>query len=520
VSGGGRPVAADCDEAGGARRPQRLAGALLLVLAWGVALWGMRPALEAGPWRHSWLGHNGARYAQIARNTLRLGPTFLGGAPLLDPEGGGPAGPEVYAHHPPGVSLALAAIFSVAGEGERQASAFAAACTLLGLLLLARLVGGEAGALAGGLAALAAACQPFTWAYGAHVDPQGPPVLAASLAVLLAYRRWLRGGSLWPWLLLSALASACDWWGLYAPAGCALHLALVCRRWRPALGLAAWTAALFVGWLLWLTHLPGFSLAALLSAAEVRGPSQLLEGPSAGALPQALATWFEHSWRLMPAWPLLVLVGAALCRLPSGTHLGRRGLLLLLLLPPLVHGVLFPAGMLVHSYWLFGLPVGLGAVLGLLPGRRGAIVALLGSAALLATGLPARAELLPDAPSELPALLGRALHEHVPAGELVLTNYDGNPLRPGSEGPAFLAKRPELTYYSDRAVRGLAEEPGRADLQRWEEARARCPTARWFLLVPWPRPPEPALVQAVEAAASGRLELQAEPPVVLYSLRP
>ena len=535
--------------------PARGLARVLLLLALVVAGVGMAPSLEEGPWRLSWLGHNGARYAQIARNTVRLGPTHLGGAPLLDPAGGGPAGPEVYAHHPPGVSMALAALFGLAGEGEQIARLFAAGCTLLGLALLARLVGRESGRpLSGALAALTVAVLPMTWAYGAHVDPQGPPVLTASLAVLLAFGSWRRGGSPLPWMALSALASFLDWWGLYAPAGCALVL-LAQGRWRPALLMAGWTTVLFAGWVGWLTSLPGFSLGGLSSAAGVRGPALLFaEDPAArAALGAAVQVWFTQSLRLMPGWPLLVLVGLVLAARgrpgsddeasnpasAGSARLGVAPLLGLLLLPPLVHGLVFPAGMLVHGYWLFGLPVGLGAVVGLFPRPggplHGALPALVLVALLGGLGWSARAELYPDQPSELPALLGQAVAGAVGEGELVLTNYDANPLRPGAEGLEYLAKRPEVTYYADRPLRGLVEADPEAgapggegatagapagDLARYEEARRRCPGARWFLLTPWPRPVDPALRARLEAEATEVRTLSQEPLVQLFGLTP
>jgi len=504
-------------------------GSALTLLALLVAGFGMKPYLEPGPWQHSWLGHNGARYAQIARNYVRHGPLHHGGAPLLDAAGTPESEPDVYAHHPPGVSLLLAGLFAMAGEGETIARALPTLSTLLALLFLSWLVAGETDRLTGALAALVAASMPMTMAYGAHVDPQGPPVLAASLAVLLAYRRWLGGGSLVPWVALAALASSLDWWGLYAPAGCAVHLLLTRpRRWQAAIGLGSVTAALFFGWLGWLSNLPGLSLDRIFGAAEVRGPNLLLQGGekfSAG-----LSLWFQHSLNLMPGWPLIVLLGAVLLfgglgtrRADSGQErglLGMRGLLALLLLPPLVHGMLFPAGMLVHSYWLFGLPIGLGAVVALALRSQSRRLSLGIVGLLLVLGWTGRQGVLPDEATTVPALLGQLLATNIPEGELVLTNYDANLLDVDGEGLDYLTRRPEVAYYSDRPLRGLVLEPGASDVEAWREARRRCPEAVWFLAMPFPWEPSPELLAEVRAEASAEpILIFEEPAIRLFRLK-
>src|SRR5207249_2919425 len=129
---------------------------------------------------------------------------------------------------------------------ENVARLLPALSTLLLLVLFARLVGHVAGREAGGWAALAAASQPMLSLYGAHIDVQGTPVLCASMAVLLCYRRWLLGGDVRMLLLMAALASALDWFGLYAPVLCAVH-AFVTRpdRRRGALLLLLWPLLLF-----------------------------------------------------------------------------------------------------------------------------------------------------------------------------------------------------------------------------------------------------------------------------------
>lgn len=501
-------------------------GRLMLVAALVVAALGMKPFLEPGPWQHSWLGHNGARYSQIARNFVRLGPLHLGGAPLLN--GAQESEPEVYGNHPPGVSWSLAAGFALVGEGESVARSLAALATLLSLVFLAWLVAGESDPLTGGLAALIAAAMPMTMVYGAHVDPQGPPVLAASLGVLLAYRRGLAGHGYRLWMVACVIATALDWWGFYACAGSAIHMFLTrpAQR-RLALGLAAWTALLFLGWVWWLVSLPGASLGSLFGAAEVRGPTLLLQGGE--QLGAAVAAWFSAMGLLMPGWPLWLILAAVVCTLPQLRRpetglLGIPGLLGLLLIPPLNHGAIFPQGLLVHTYWLFGLPVGLAAAIALalrpLSRRSPApSIALAAGAAVTSLVLVPGAGLLPDPPSDIPARVGTLLAGSTQPGELILTNYDCNPLTPGGSGDAYISKRLEVAYASDRRVRGLDLTGERTDEEALREALERCPDARWFLLMPFPHQPSEGLWAALQSASDGEPQrVFQEPPIWLFGL--
>lgn len=500
-------------------------GVGLLVLALALTLAGLWPQLD-GPWDHGWLGHNGARYAQIARNYARDGWWVAGGAPRFDVPGADPAAPQVYAHHPPGLPLLVSLVFLAVGEGERPARLVSAAATLASLGLIFALVRRVAGTLAGGLAALLVAATPMTVVYGSHVEVQGPPVLAAGLGVLWAYDRARRGGSWWPWLALAGLAAALDWFGLYFVGGCAVHAALASPR-RPGLatGLAAVASGLFAAWVAWLGNLPGMSVERIFGAAGVRvdGGAGALEAgqPSLGAgLAAAARGWLD----LMPSLPVALVLGLALALgwgrrfLPDRPAEGlcARWLVALLLAAPLVHGAAFPAGLAVHGYWLFALPVALAAALALVLVRlragRLALVTLLlaglGAARLPAARLPA---------DPLPALVGQALAQAVPPGEVVLTNYAVNPLRWGLPGDAHHVRLPEVTWYAERVVRGGVDSPARL-----AEALARRPDARWFLLAPFPPPPDgPALAAALaERAGEPPVTLSGDPLVLLQRLSP
>jgi len=382
-----------------------------------------------------------------------------------------------------------------------------------------------AGPAAASLAALAAVAQPMLSVYGSHVDVQGTPVLCLCVAALLCYRRWLLGRSVLPLLLCVAAASAFDWYALYTPVVCAMHLAWTQPRRRvAAAGLAAYAGGLFALWLAWLGSLPGVTLREVFGAAGVRGAGALLGGD--GRVGAALSAWFSATLDLMPGWPgLLVITLAVAWRArhggaarpgsapDTGAPLGVTGLIVLLLAPPVAHALVFPAGLLVHGYWLFALPLPLAAATGVLLAQLRPALALGLAALLLVSGLTAAQHVLTER-DPLPVLVGRELGAQTAPGEAILTNYGVNPFVPGTGEDRYVLLLPEVTWYSDRVVRGGLRTP--ADLQ---DARARRPDAGWVLLTPWPEPPEPALEAAVAQAADGppRL-LQADPPVRLYRL--
>jgi len=487
------------------------------------------------------MGNNGARYAQIARNYARDGLLAFGGAPRLDvaaaERGGGESrhsrpvaepdvAPNTYLHHPPGLSLVIALGFLALGVDEDVARAVPILATLVVLALLARLVAREAGAGAGALAALAAAAMPMVSIYGAHVDVQGPPVLALSLATLLGYRRWLAGGSAAPFLAAAAAASAFDWYGLYTPAACALHLVLTRPdRRRAALLFGAEIVTLFGLWLLWLDVVGasgGSAVGELFGAAGVRGAFALQGGEAFAAHVRA---WWSDTNAAMPGWPallvlaLLVAMGVVRAAPPTPCArpvLGPRALLGLLLLPPLLHAALFPAGLLIHDYWLFGLPPALAAGFALVAPRLGRAPAAALALLLLVPGVLGARSVL-ERRDELSVLVGRELAERTAPGDVVFTDYDCNPF---DEGGERLEKRPAVTFYSDREVLGLVGT-GAPQGVSLGEALARRPMAAWFLLTPWPPAPLPGLSDELRARAQGApLRLSESPPVDLFRLAP
>ena len=489
---------------------------LLTVAALLLAAVGLLATFD-GPFDHGWLGHNGARYSQIGRNYLRHGLAYLNGAPLLDAANHDRFHPVVYAHHPPAVPMAVAMAFDLLGTSENAARTVPALATLIALALLARLLTLVAGPREAALAVVVAVSQPMVSIYGAHVDVQGMPVLCASLVVILAYVRWLRTGAPGTLLLAAFVASAFDWYGLYAPAACAAHLWFTRpERRAAALGLLLYTGALTALWIGWLLSLPGVTAGDLVAASAPRGPAALFA--QSQQWPGAARAWWEATQILMPGWPLLLAVSllvlaGRLGRTRNETEavgaarsVGPRGLLALLLLPPLLHGLLFPAGLLMHGYWLFGLPFGLavGVALALRPLRTPAALACV---LLLAVPGVVGARRLLSETDRLPVLIGEALATHTAPPDVVLTNYEVNPFIPDRPGDQWLLMRPEVTYYADRSVRGGLETAAELD-----DARRRLPGATWFLSVPWPTPPSPELLAALAAQTEGE-PLPSSPPI-------
>lgn len=526
TAGAGASVAGVVPDRSGRR--ELLLGLALTLGGMVVAGVGMAPDLD-GDWQRGWKAHNGGRYAHIARNYARWGFRHAGGAPLLDvaPAAGQPLlidTADTYAHHPPGVMMVTGLLFRVFGVSERLARLLSFAATLACLAVLALLVGRVCGPAAGGGAALLCGALPMTVVFGTHVEVQGPLVLLLGLTTLWTYARWLSGSALWPWWLALAAASWFDWFGLYYGAGCALH-ALLCGRGRSSAAvLGGSVAVLFGGWLAWLSSLPGMSWRRVLGAAGVRIDGGV--GVTEEAVRAALGPWYAASLSLLPMWPLLLgTLFVLVLRSPGtgpgpgpGRGLGVRGLLLLLVAPPLVHSLLFPAGMLLHSYWLFALPPALAAALagGLSLLRVSVWVPAL---LLAAAGLGGRVEQAREHLDPLPAMLGRALAENTAPGEGVLTNFEVNVLWTGMDVGEYIVTRPEISFYADRPVRGAVRGRPQGREVGLAEARRLLPAARWFVL--WPDDDDPSLGRALAALGGPEpLLLSADPPVLLYRLQP
>jgi len=216
-------------------------------LSWAVPLAvgaGLMSIQIARPWTGSY-DANGALFSAAARNYLRYGLLATRGGQVVN---GGQLEPgqfRFYAHHPPGISLTVAASFAVFGMHEWSARLVPLLFTLGATSLLYGIARGLGGARAGFFAALAFAVQPMVAFYGRMPDHEAPAAFFALLLVAL-YLRWRRGEQ---------------------------------RRWLWAMGAAA-----FVGiWYAWVAFVvPWLLLGHCWLTARRKSPWMLL--PAAGAL--------------------------------------------------------------------------------------------------------------------------------------------------------------------------------------------------------------------------------------------
>ncbi len=291
---------------------------------------------------------------------------------------------------------------------------------------------------------------PLETLYGAHVDPQGPPVTFFGLLLLLAYeeRRFLLGAA------ALVLGAAFDWPIHYLAFLIAVHAWFFrgemkgLKKWSA--GLLAGSLFLLAGFLLYARFVAPNSQNQYLKATPVdsflfwtgvrvppdRIPGRPIEAPGVPSWLLQMGNTFRGLFTI----PLL-----SLAVLGAGVAWSRRGpaALSILLLWGVAHIVLFPLGAFVHDYWslYLGPGVALAAASGLVSianalGRRrrpfliGAATAF--SAFLLISGIR-RVEALPKEE----VVLGRKLNELTKPEEGVLL------LNPIDARDA---------YYADRAI--------------------------------------------------------------------
>jgi hypothetical protein len=420
---------------------------LLLVVALGALAEGR--GLEE-PWSYG--DHNGwggAFYSNIARNYLRYGYVETRLAPVVTTGHVPPDERSYYLTHPPFIGLALSLSFRAFGEHEWSARLvpllFSLASTILIYRLGSRLVSKELGLLWSALFTFL----PIQILYGAHVDPQGPPVLFFGLLLLLAYveRKLLLA------IVALGLGAGFDWPIHYLAGILALHAWFLRERDR------RWTVALLGSSLLavgsWLVYArvvspkprqqylhstvgDSFLFWSGMRVRRGRIPGRAIEVPSARAWIERMASHFRSLFSL-PLLGLAVLGAAA-----SGRREGAQAPHWILLLWGLAHVLIFPVGAYVHDYWSMYLAPGLSfaAAVGLLriadaiPRRRNLLVAV-STAGLSAFLLVAGIRLVDHLPKE-PVVLGKKLRELTPpdGGILLLHPMDARD-----------------AYYADRVVR-------------------------------------------------------------------
>jgi len=208
-------------------------------VAWLVPL-GVGAALLCVNITEPWVGSydaNGALFSTAARNYLRYGVLATRGGQVVNAGALTPERFRVHAHHPPGISLLVAASFALFGEGEWGARLVAVVFTLGAALCVFAIANELSGRLSAFLAMLAFVVQPMVAFYGRMPHHQAPG-LFFSLLTLVLYLRWRRGHGVWgvvgmccavlvgiwcawmvfvmPWLLLGAhrLAGRKGWLGV------------------------------------------------------------------------------------------------------------------------------------------------------------------------------------------------------------------------------------------------------------------------------------------------------------------
>ena len=212
-----------------------------LVLILGVMAALMLPGAGA-PWveRHHFAS---AAFATMARNHLELGLEVTKGASVLRVDPRHPQPIAIYAHHPFGYPLLLAAVFRVAGATELAARGTAIACSLATTCLLFALM---RRAFAWPTALVAAAffgLAPGTLCDGRIVSLE-QPVLVAIVAAISRFDRWLTTGTRRDyWLLVGVLVAGMliEWQAYYLSAILPVAAWLLGPRpapWRPLIGLA------------------------------------------------------------------------------------------------------------------------------------------------------------------------------------------------------------------------------------------------------------------------------------------
>jgi 4-amino-4-deoxy-L-arabinose transferase-like glycosyltransferase len=426
------------------------------------------------PFERGFLGHNAARYALAGRNYVRHGSGDVLFAPDLTPGSArAPAEKNLYLHHPPGAPWLVGVSFAAFGIDERSARLpFLLAAWLLpfAVLLLGRRLLDPLGAVA---AAAIAALVPMSCWYGAHVDPQGAPVLLSVTLSAFCYARYLstRDARWIGWTLaVAALGVLFDWSAGY-PLGWIAAIEWWRRRPRdgrlvalPAAGLLL--LAIHVAWITALRH---DVRAMVLDGARYRSAGGLagLGAAELGAAAAQAASWFV-SMHTLPVLALAALAAVPAVRRLAGATRELSRVALMLLAVAVTHVALFPQGALVHDYWtyLFVPPLALLAATAIrgignaLAGRAGnlagnaAVALLLGVVAVASwTSLARIAARHPtDSAAGFRALAGLLAAATSPE-DRVLSNVPAV-----NTGGSDKLQHPEFSWYADRIVRGGIED--------------------------------------------------------------
>jgi hypothetical protein len=306
-------------------------------------------------WGHD--GYHGGAYGVRARHTLRSGTLLADETPGW----AAPTGRNTYLHEP--VLGHYVALIGIATLGDREAGVRSGylAVTLLSLALVLALAARRDGPRGRLVAALAFVALPCTYRVASLADC-GMAGLAALLASLLLYQRWLETGRLRAGLLAAALlALACgfEWSPFFGAVPLAAHAAWSAWRRRGSSIAVAWglvAAPILAGLFHAMLVLRTGHLAEVLESYRVRdhhvAASRWLQleaiawDESGPAYRAALVVWIVTlavrvrdrtvgPWLLAPASLLFALVTYVLV-FTSGLLIHPQRLLYLVAIVPLV----------------------------------------------------------------------------------------------------------------------------------------------------------------------------------------
>lgn len=267
---------------------------------------------------HDW---NGFLWSQAAHNHLRAGLRNTRGASAWNHFGPPPIPPEAYyVHHPPLLSLILAAMFAELGEHEWVARLLPVTFSLMSAMLLWLLVREAAGPRMAALAVAVFAACPMELYFGQMVNFE--PLMAVwMLSALWCLRRWQLTASVAYLVAAVGLVALGLWteWPMYILA-VVLAAILLARRppdWR-ASGMLI--AIALVSAILFLLHIrlvrPDAWRDALGQFAFRLSADSALTGKSGATF--TAAEWFARQGQFLTRgilWPLWILAlgGAAVC---------------------------------------------------------------------------------------------------------------------------------------------------------------------------------------------------------------
>jgi 4-amino-4-deoxy-L-arabinose transferase-like glycosyltransferase len=430
------------------------------------------------PWTGSF-DANGARYSIAARNYLRYGLAATRGGQVLNAGELQPDDFRFYSHHPPGISLTLAASFALLGAHEWSArlvfilfTLAAAACLHRVAQEMAAPIAGNGRPLAGVLAAIVFLVQPMVALYGRIPDHEAPAAFFA-LALAVLYLHWQRTEDR-KWLLAMSAAAFIGAW--YAWIVCVVPWLLLAYHWLVKRRGAAWmllpAAAAAVGFLAVLGHvaLVEGGLGGLWGALAHRWSTQARDrgGDSTFGLWQFLARQGWYFWAVFSGLAGALSLGWVL-------GVGRPGKAHTLLVAALAifglsNVVVFYQGAFIHVYYQFYLAIPLALMAGLaiagICRRAGPLWGPLVAACLV---LAIAAEgLLKLAPVWREQRGGFTFYP----GQMEMAAY----LRETTEPQDRVLLRCnwpysfcQLTYYADRNITVVAD--GQEAHTRWQEGR-------------------------------------------------